>query len=96
MQQMKDQEVRAIFVIPVWPASTFFSSFFPDGVHALKSVQKMLFIDPRFICGEQVTSHIMRGKEPYQTVVLELDFRRSAPVKPDRVRCLKKGCNICV
>ena len=96
MQQMKDQEVRAIFVIPVWPASTFFSSFFPDGVHALKSVQKMLFIDPRFICGEQVTSHIMRGKEPYQTVVLELDFRRSAPVKPARVRCLKKGCNICV
>ena len=51
LRHVENQKTRAVFVVPVWPASTFYSVFWPDGTHALESTQRMILINPYFICG---------------------------------------------
>ena len=95
LHHVKFYQAKAVFVVPVWPASTFYSIFWPDGTHALQGTQKMLIMNPFFVCGPLVTSHVMRGRAPYRTAILEVNFNRGASQSPRRERCLKGGCKKC-
>ena len=85
-------------VVPIWPSSTFFSTFFPDGKHAAQFVTKMRRLQPIFICGPLVKSNGMRGRKSYITAVLAVDFRRGVGrrEKQGKEFCLDDGCNACL
>ena len=95
LQHVKFYNAKAVFVVPVWPASTFYNTFWPDGTHGLEGTQKMLIRNPYFVCGPLVTSHIMRGRAPYQTAFMEVNFSRQAAQLPLSKKCLKGGCEKC-
>ena len=91
-------EVSAVMVVPIWPSSTFFSTFFPDGKHAAKFVTKMRRLQPIFICGPLVRSNGMRGRKSYITAVLKVDFRRGVARRgvQEEEFCILGGCNACL
>ena len=91
-------EVSAVMVVPIWPSSTFFSTFFPDGKHAAQFVTKMRRLQPIFICGPLVKSNGMRGRKCYITAVLEVDFRRGVFRRENQEEefCVHGGCNVCL
>ena len=87
----------AVMVVPIWPSSTFFSSFFPDGTHAARFVTMMRKLQPIFICGPLVKSNGMRGRKSYVTAILKVDFRRGAFRRQQESEefCVLGGCRGC-
>jgi len=51
---------EAVMVVPVWPNSSFFSVFWPDGVHFARFVLKQDLVQPFFLVGPLVTGGGMR------------------------------------
>ena len=72
---LKNEKVSGVVVLPVWPRSSFFSFFFPDGMHLAFWVTEVLWTRPYFICGPLVTSRFMRGRKSFDTVLIKVDFR---------------------
>ena len=97
-RHFKLYETTAVMVVPIWPASTFFSSFFPDGRHAASFVTKMRRLQPIFICGPLVKSNGMRGRKNYVTAILKVDFRRGAVRRRQKSEefCVFGGCGDCM
>lgn len=86
----------AVMVVPVWPNSTWYTVFWPDGRHAATFIQKMILIKPYFICGPLVASTGMRGLKSYQTAVVQVDFRAARRgAAGGRGLCLQGGCEKC-
>ena len=61
-------------VVPVWPRSSYFTKLWPDGRHAAEFVVEMMVMQPYFECGPLVTSDGLRGRRPFNTAVLKVDF----------------------
>ena len=90
-------KASGVLVIPVWPRSSFFSWFFPDGNHAALWCLKMLKISPCFVSSWSV-GPVFKGKKDFDTVALEFDFqvchlKRSPNFHVDF--CLLGGCSKC-
>ena len=85
-------------VVPVWAGASFFNKLWPDGRHAAEFVVKMVLMQPFFVCGPSVTSDGMRGRRPFTTAVLKVDF--SAPYSWDsntrHQLCVRNGCEVCL
>ena len=64
-----------VVVIPVWPRSSFFPFFFPDGKHLAMWVVDVLWTRPFFVCGPLVESSCLRGYKSFDTVMVKADFR---------------------
>ena len=47
-------------VVPVWPNSSFYSVFWPDGVHSASFVVEQDIVQPYFIVGPLVSGGGMR------------------------------------
>ena len=62
-------------MIPVWPRSSFFPFFFPDGKHLAMWVIDVLWTRPFFVCGPLVESSCLRGYKSFDTVMVKADFR---------------------
>ena len=97
VMHFKCYKVTAVMVVPVWPTSSFFSVFWPDGVHAAGWVSKVLLVQPEFICSPRVTDSVLRGTRQFFTAVIRVDFRSSEIVREGRWRdfCLEGGCRDC-
>ena len=67
-------EVSGVIVVPVWPRSSFFNFFFPDGVHLASWVVGARWTRPYYICGPLVTSRGFRGRKAFDTVLAKVDF----------------------
>ena len=93
----KKYKVSAVMVVPVWSTSSFFSIFWPDGVHVADWVVKVLLVQPEFICGPGVTEIVLRGRRKFSTAVVKVDFRGESSVREGSWRdfCLNGGCRIC-
>ena len=61
--------------MPVWPGASFYSTFWPDGVHSAEFVVETRTINPFFECGPLVSGSSMRGFKSYKTVAMKIDFR---------------------
>ena len=84
-------------VAPVWAGASFFAKLRPDGRHAAKYVKKMIVIQPFFVCGPLVKSLGMRGRRPYSTAVLKVDFSTPYSWQSSTCKqlCLSDGCEVC-
>lgn len=93
----KKYKVSAVMVVQVWPTSSFFSVFWPDGIHLEVWVSKVLLVQPEFICGPGVTENVLRGRKKFSTAVLKVDFRGESSVREGSWRdfCLNGGCGSC-
>ena len=49
-----------VFVVPIWANSSFYSMFWPDGVHLAQFVTDWMMIQPYFVVGPLVSSSGMR------------------------------------
>ena len=78
-------------VVPVWPNSSFYGVFWPDGFHAAEFITEMFLVQPFFICGPLVTGNGMRGRKAYQTAILKVDFRVGEG-RSGQKKCLVGGC----
>ena len=85
-------------VAPVWAGASFFTKLWPDGRHAAKFIRKMVLLQPFFVCGPLVTSLGMRGRKPYLTAVMKVDFSAPYSWQPSIYKqlCLSGGCDKCV
>ena len=90
-------QVTAVVVAPIWAGASFFAKLWPDGRHAAKFVRKMLMIRPFFVCGPLVKSLGMRGRKPYFTAVLKVDFSTPYSWQSSTCKqlCLSGGCEVC-
>ena len=61
-------------MIPIWLTSSFYNVFWPDGRHAAPFVTTMIVTQPFFICGPLVNGNAMRGRRPYETAVMHVNF----------------------
>ena len=96
MRHFQKFGVTAVIIVPVWPNSSFFSVFWPDGRHSADFATKVTYIQPTFLCGPLVTSTGMRGKKSYQTAAMLVDFRASrASSSLLGESCLLGGCVAC-
>ena len=91
LRHFRGQEVAAVMVVPVWPNSSFYGVFWPDGFHAAECVTNMFLVQPYYICGPLVTGSGMRGRKPYQTAILRVDFRVGGGRSGQKL-CLLGGC----
>jgi hypothetical protein len=97
---LQEQQVSGVILVPIWPKSSFYSFFWPDGRHPAYWVEAMLVVKPFFICGPLVTGRGLRGRRPFYSAVLKVSFladRRSrgggVNLRPDL--CLRGGCHYC-
>ena len=67
-------QVTALIVTPIWPMSSFYNVFWPDGRHTAPFVTKMIVTQPFFICGPLVNGNGMRGRRPYMTAIMLVNF----------------------
>ena len=87
------RQVTAVIVVPIWPNSSFFNIFWPHGQHMADFVTTMIVTQPYFLCGPLVNGNGMRGRRPYVTAVLHVNFRQDAPKKLlSSSMCLQAGC----
>ena len=89
-------QVTAVIVIPIWPTSSFYNVFWPDGQRTAPFVTTMIATQPFFICGPLVNGIRMQGRRQYKTAIMHVNFKRNAPNNPpDSSRCLQGGCEWC-
>lgn len=94
LRHFRVQEVAAVMVVPVWPNSSYYNVFWPDGFHAAEFITTMFTVQPYFLCGPLVTSNGMRGRKPYHTAVVKVDFREGGGQGGPKL-CLLGGCWAC-
>ena len=97
---LANQKVSGVVLIPVWPRSSFFSFFFPDGMHLASWVTQTKWIRPYFVCGPLVTSKFLRGWKKFDTVLAKADFSRFDlkefyTPKLGAMWCRNGGCYLC-
>ena len=49
LQFLESQKVQGIFIIPIWPSSSWFNEFFDDGTHSYQCVQKLFVFRTNFV-----------------------------------------------
>ena len=89
-----------VLVLPVWPRSSFFSFFFPDGKHLAMWATGVLWTRPYFVCGPLVESSCLRGWKSFDTALVKVDFRQFDMnlfymPKLDARWCRRGGCSAC-
>ena len=99
--QLADQKVSGVILLPVWPKSSFFSFFFPDGVHLAAWVAKVLWVHPWFVCGPLVVSKGLRGRKKFDSVAIMADFRcfdmeKFYVSRVEEQWCRESGCKACL
>ena len=95
---LKNQECSGVLLLPVWPRSSFFSFFFPDGNHLADWVIDVMWTRPFFICGPQVESKAFRGRKSFDTIIIKVDFNTNVDFyKPvlSKKYCRSGGCDKC-
>ena len=97
---LQEQGVSAVMVVPVWPASSFYSFFWPDGRHGAAWMQDIMLVQPHFVCGPLVRSKAFRGRRSFTTAVIKVSFvdwdsRRFHEARVERRVCLEGGCSEC-
>ena len=97
---LEEQGVAGVMVVPVWPASSFFSFFWPDGRHCAAWVRDMMLVTPSFVCGPQVRLGAFRTRRSFFTAVMQVDFRQRGKedfhvARCSRHLCLRGGCGVC-
>ena len=97
---LQEQGVAGVMVVPVWPASSFYSFFWPDGVHGAAWVQDMMLVQPHFVCGPLVRSKSFRGRRSFYTAVIKVSFigwdsSRFHEARVEKRVCLAGGCGEC-
>ena len=65
-------------------------------VHRVRTefVTGMILMRPSFMCGPLVTSNEMRGRRPYRTAIVKVDFREGGQQGGWRL-CLQDRCGFC-
>ena len=97
---LEEQGVAGVMVVPVWPSSSFFSFFWPDGRHCAGWVVDMMLVRPAYVCGPHVKLGAFRARGSFFTAVLKVDFVRYSGegfhvARCCRHLCLKGGCVGC-
>ena len=97
---LKSQKVSGVVVVPVWPRSSFFSFFFPDGKHLASWVVSVKWTRPYFVCGPLVTSKFLRGWKSFDTALIKVDFKNFNESnfytsKVGIMWCRSGGCEMC-
>ena len=93
-------KAMGVVVLPVWPRSSFFPFFFPDGKHLALWVVDVLWTRPYFICGPLVESRCLKGWKSFDTALIKVDFRdfdvnSFYKSKEDPKWCREGGCCVC-
>ena len=96
--KLRNENCVGVLLVPVWPRSSFFSFFFPDGIHLADWVVDVMWTRPYFVCGEQVTNRAFKGKKMFDSVLIKIDFADltefDKPVLHKRF-CRVGGCEKC-
>ena len=99
VQHLAVHKAKGVILVPVWPRSSFFTFFFPDGMHLPEWVVECLWVKPYFITGPYVTSNGLRGRKKFSTVLLKADFTifNGSFYEPKLLPewCRKGGCYRC-
>ena len=93
-------KAKGVLVLPVWPQSSFFTEFFPDGVHLAKFVHKVLWCKPFFVVPNHVEGGALKGRKKFWTAILRLDFSTISYLYSrnpllTQSHCYKGGCEDC-
>ena len=93
-------EGMGVVVVPVWPRSSFFSFFFPDGKHLARWATGVIWTRPYFVCGPLVESSCLRGWKKFDTALVRVYFRdfdmnQFYLPKLDVRWCRDGGCRVC-
>ena len=67
-------KAKGVVLVPVWPKSSFFTYFFPDGKHLARWAEKCLWVKPYFVAGPMVTSRGLKGRKKFQSVLIFANF----------------------
>ena len=90
---------RGLLLVPVWPASSFWSLIVPDGVHLAQwGVSLLKFKPSGFDVSPAVTSTTFRNGY-FEMLGIEFDFwglQELGGAKVSRRTCLAGGCCSCV
>ena len=97
---LEEQGVAGVMVVPVWPSSSFYSFFWPDGRHCARWVTDMMLVTPMYMCGPHVKSGAFRARKSFDTAVLRVDFVHHDKERVHESRrsshlCLEGGCEGC-
>ena len=90
-----------VVLLPVWPRSSFFSFFFPEGKHLPGWVTAVLRVEPTFVAGPLVTNKFFRSTSSWLCLLLKVDFADFdfsdfyLP-KLEPSHCLQGGCEACL
>ena len=68
-------KATGVMVVPVWPRSSFYPFFFPDGKHLARWAVDVMWTRPYFVCGPLVQSKCLRGWKSFDTAIIQVDFR---------------------
>ena len=63
-----------VLLLPVWPKSSFFSYFFPEGRHLPEWVSAVVPVKPTFVAGPLVTSKFFRSVGSWDCLLIQVDF----------------------
>ena len=90
-----------VLLLPVWPKSSFFSYFFPEGRHLPEWVSAVVPVKPTFVAGPLVTSKFFRRVGSWDCLLIQVDFggfdfSRFFFPKLEPSHCLLKGCEACL
>ena len=90
---------RGLLLVPVWPASSYWSLIVPDGVHLAQWGRSLLKFKPSgFEVSPAVTSGTFRSGW-FEMLGIEFDFlglQELGGSKVQRRTCLAGGCCVCV
>ena len=94
---LESQKVEGIFIIPIWPTSSWFHSFFEDGSHCYQWVQKLVVFWPNFIPNIHSPS-CFAPIVTFEAAAMHFNFKRlklGGKIVVDKSLCIHGGCSFC-
>ena len=90
-------KVSGLFLVPFWPASSFWLRIVPDGCHLVGWVESFLRFRPGIVSDVNIRSMTFKNPLNFDILALKFDFKNADCWGP-RIEprfCLHYGCDLC-
>ena len=90
-------KVSGLFLVPFWPASSFWLRIVPDGCHLVGWVESFLRFRPGIVSDVNIRSMTFKNPLNFDILALKFDFKNANCWGP-RIEprfCLHYGCDLC-
>lgn len=91
-------KICGVIIVPVWPATSFWLSIFPDGCHLANWAVKWLRFRPGIISDINIRSMTFKNPLTFDLLAIQFNFKGEAEIFKPNVSpgfCLQQGCDVC-